>query len=44
MVAVIRNLQKWCPGHGPLWTALGVEKLAEEGMVVEIEAEAYGPR
>ncbi|KAH8147223.1 uncharacterized protein LAJ45_08701 [Morchella importuna] len=39
-----QELAEVVSGHGPLWTALGVEKLAEEGMVVEIEAEAYGPR
>ncbi|KAI5841924.1 putative L-PSP endoribonuclease family protein [Morchella snyderi] len=44
LVAMIRNLQKWCPNHGPLWTSLGVEKLAEAKMVVEIEAEAYDPQ
>lgn len=35
------NLKKWFPDHSPLVTAIGIEKLALEGMRVEIEAWAH---
>lgn len=38
--AMVRNLKKWAPGHEPIWTAVGVNKLAFEGMEVEIEVVA----
>lgn len=41
MVAKIK--EKCGPDHRPLWTALGVETLALEGMKVEVEVEAILP-
>ncbi|KAH8892785.1 endoribonuclease-like protein L-PSP [Thozetella sp. PMI_491] len=38
------NLEKWFPDHRPIWTAVGVEKLAFEEMLIEIEAVAYDPQ
>lgn len=35
--AMVRNLEKWCPEHQPLWTCVGVAALAEGGMGVEID-------
>jgi enamine deaminase RidA (YjgF/YER057c/UK114 family) len=43
MKAVKENLEKWFPHHRPIWTAVGVEKLAFPEMLVEIEAAAYDP-
>lgn len=37
------NLIKWFPDHRPIWTAVGVEKLAFKEMLIEIEAVAYDP-
>ena len=34
-------LKEWFPKHAPLLTGIGVEKLALEGMRVEIEAWAH---
>ncbi|KAH8156523.1 hypothetical protein CIB48_g11727 [Xylaria polymorpha] len=41
--AVVRNFRKWCPDHRPLWTCVGVARLAEDDMRVEIEVQAYDP-
>ncbi|KAI0438735.1 putative L-PSP endoribonuclease family protein [Xylaria telfairii] len=41
--AVVRNFRKWCPDHRPLWTCVGVARLAEDDMCVEIEVQAYDP-
>ncbi|KAH7013093.1 putative L-PSP endoribonuclease family protein [Ilyonectria destructans] len=38
------NLEKWFPDHRPIWTAVGVEKLALPEMLIEIEAVAYAPQ
>jgi len=37
---MVENLKKWCPGHAPLWTCVGVTALGMEGMRVEIEVVA----
>ncbi|KFA50973.1 hypothetical protein S40293_07284 [Stachybotrys chartarum IBT 40293] len=37
------NLNKWFPDHRPIWTAVGVEKLAFKEMLIEIEAVAHDP-
>jgi len=39
--ACVRNLTKWCPGHKPLLTGLGVRTLGLPGMRVEIEVVAH---
>ena len=33
-----RLMQSWFPHHSPILTAIGIEKLAFEGMRIEIEA------
>ena len=38
---VVRNLRKYCPNHQPILTAVGVAKLALEGMRIEIEVAAH---
>lgn len=38
------NFKKWIPDHKPTWTAIGVAKLALDGMRVEIEAVAHDPQ
>lgn len=44
--AMVRNLKKWTPDNdtAPLWTVVGVTRLGEEAMRVEIEVEAYDPK
>ncbi|KAG8526361.1 uncharacterized protein KY384_000354 [Bacidia gigantensis] len=37
-------LRKWCPDHKPLWTAVGVDKLAGPGMKVMIEVVAHSEK
>ena len=32
-----REMRRWCPDHAPLWTMVGVQGLAREGLVVEVE-------
>ncbi|KAI0184739.1 endoribonuclease L-PSP [Xylaria flabelliformis] len=41
--AVVRNFRKWCPDHQPLWTCVGVQRLARDDMRVEIEVQAFDP-
>lgn len=43
LAAMSRNLKKWMPDHQPLWTCVGVTRLGEEAMRVEIEVSAYDP-
>lgn len=38
---MVANAKKWCPGHQPLWTCIGVPQLAREDMRVEIEVKAH---
>lgn len=38
------NIDKWLPDHKPIWTCIGVAKLAFPGMNVEIEVAAYDPK
>ena len=38
---VSAQFKKWMPDHKPIWTAIGVAKLAEEEMRIEIEVVAY---
>ena len=37
---MVRNLKKWCSGHQPIWTVVGVAALAGKDMNVEIEVVA----
>lgn len=36
-------LKMWCPNHQPIWTVLGVEKLALPEMMIEVEVTAHDP-
>ncbi|KAK7714460.1 hypothetical protein SLS57_007188 [Botryosphaeria dothidea] len=38
--AMVRNFKKWMPNHKPLWTCVGVSRLGEDDMRVEIEVVA----
>ncbi|KAH2863167.1 hypothetical protein KXW36_005877 [Aspergillus fumigatus] len=41
--AMVRNFRKWVPGHEPIWTCVGVTRLGEDDMRVEIEVVAHVP-
>jgi enamine deaminase RidA (YjgF/YER057c/UK114 family) len=41
MEAMVRNSKKWMPDHEPLWTCVGVPRLGEDDMRVEIEVWAH---
>ncbi|KAH6900509.1 endoribonuclease L-PSP [Thelonectria olida] len=41
--AMVRNFKKWLPNHKPLWTCVGVPRLGEDSMRVEIEVVAHDP-
>lgn len=41
--AMVRNFQKYMPGHQPLWTCVGVTRLGADDMRVEIEVVAHDP-
>jgi enamine deaminase RidA (YjgF/YER057c/UK114 family) len=43
MDAMVRNFRKWMPEHQPLWTCVGVARLGEDDMRVEIEVVAHDP-
>ena len=43
MDAMVRNLRKYMPDHQPLWTCVGVTRLGEDDMRVEIEVSAHDP-
>lgn len=38
--AMTRNFMRWMPDHRPIWTCVGVPRLALEAMKVEIEVVA----
>lgn len=39
--AMVRNFKTWMPNHQPLWTCVGVTRLGEDDMRVEIEVVAH---
>lgn len=41
--AMLRNMRKWMPNHKPLWTCIGVPRLGDDRMRVEVEVQAYDP-
>lgn len=41
--AMVRNFKKYMPDHQPLWTCVGVSRLGEDDMRVEIEVVAHDP-
>ncbi|GAB7331524.1 hypothetical protein MBLNU13_g02920t1 [Cladosporium sp. NU13] len=40
LAAMTRNFKKWMPDHSPIWTCVGVTRLGEDDMRVEIEVVA----
>ncbi|GLB05884.1 hypothetical protein AtubIFM57258_001175 [Aspergillus tubingensis] len=42
--AMVRNFKKYMPNHEPLWTCVGVTRLGEDDMRVEIEVVAHDPK
>lgn len=42
--AMVRNFRKYTPNHEPLWTCVGVSRLGEDDMRVEVEVVAHDPR
>lgn len=43
IAAMSRNFKRWMPDHQPIWTCVGVARLGEDDMRVEIEVVAYDP-
>ncbi|CAG7937713.1 unnamed protein product [Penicillium salamii] len=43
LAAMVRNFHKYMPGHEPIWTCVGVPRLGEDDMRVEIEVVAHAP-
>lgn len=41
---MVRGFREWVPGHEPLWTCVGVSRLGEDDMRVEIEVVAHDPQ
>jgi enamine deaminase RidA (YjgF/YER057c/UK114 family) len=41
--AMVRNFKKYLPDHQPIWTCVGVQRLGEDPMRVEIEVVAHDP-
>ncbi|KAF1992481.1 putative L-PSP endoribonuclease family protein, partial [Aulographum hederae CBS 113979] len=39
--AMVTNIKKWTPEHHPIWTCVGVERLGDGRMKVEIEVVAH---
>ena len=44
LAAMKRNFDKWMPNHRPIWTCVGVTRLGEDDMRVEIEVVAHDPK
>ncbi|CAG9993144.1 unnamed protein product [Clonostachys byssicola] len=42
--AMVRNFKKYMPDHQPIWTCVGVARLGEDDMRVEIEVVAHDPQ
>lgn len=42
--AMVRNFRNYMPNHEPLWTCVGVSRLGEDDMRVEVEVVAHDPR
>lgn len=41
--AMTREFKKWMPDHQPIWTCVGVQRLGEDDMRVEVEVVAHDP-
>ncbi|KAJ6042996.1 uncharacterized protein N7446_001192 [Penicillium canescens] len=44
MDAMVQNFKKYMPDHQPIWTCVGVTRLGEDDMRVEIEVVAHVPQ
>ncbi|KAK9332668.1 Endoribonuclease L-PSP/chorismate mutase-like protein [Lipomyces starkeyi] len=42
--AMVRNFKRYMPSHQPIWTCVGVTRLGEDDMRVEIEVVAHDPQ
>lgn len=42
--AMVRGFKEYMPHHEPLWTCVGVSRLGEDDMRVEIEVVAHDPQ
>ncbi|KAF2017478.1 putative L-PSP endoribonuclease family protein [Aaosphaeria arxii CBS 175.79] len=42
--AMKKGFDKWMPDHKPIWTCVGVQRLGEDDMRVEIEVSAHDPK
>ncbi|KAI1759239.1 putative L-PSP endoribonuclease family protein [Hypoxylon sp. FL1150] len=42
--AMVRNFKQWVPDHEPIWTCVGVTRLGEDDMRVEIEVVGHDPK
>ncbi|EME89015.1 uncharacterized protein MYCFIDRAFT_170549 [Pseudocercospora fijiensis CIRAD86] len=43
IAAMVRNFKKWMPDLQPIWTCVGVTRLGEEDMRVELEVVTHNP-
>lgn len=43
LAAMVRNFKQYMPDHQPIWTCVGVPRLGEDDMRVEIEVVAHDP-
>jgi enamine deaminase RidA (YjgF/YER057c/UK114 family) len=41
--AMVRNFKRYMPSHQPIWTCVGVTRLGEDDMRIEIEVVAHDP-
>ncbi|KAF5490044.1 RutC family protein [Colletotrichum siamense] len=44
MGRMVENMKKWAPDHAPILTGVGVAKLGQPGMRIEVEVSAYDPQ
>jgi enamine deaminase RidA (YjgF/YER057c/UK114 family) len=44
LTIMVREFKKWMPDHSPIWTCVGVARLGEDDMRVEIEVVAHDPK
>lgn len=43
LAAMVRNFRAYMPDHQPIWTCIGVPRLGEDDMRVEIDVVAHDP-
>lgn len=41
LAAMKKGFEKWMPDHAPIWTTVGVQRLGDDDMRVEIEVVAH---